>query len=263
LGTRDSYAPGVFCWVDHCVVEPEPIQRFYSELLGWDWEAQPADGHGYYAMATLEGDVVAGLAGMPEEMQASGAPPMWNSYISVADLASTLAKVDRAGGRVMIAATEVAEQGRLAVIVDPTGAGVSLWEPRQHRGATRVNAPGCWAWNELTTRDVQKAQAFYHEIFGWDYRVDTASGHAYYEILVDGRSQAGMMPMDANWPAEIPAHWMVYFSVADVDAAAAKASELGGGVCVPPTTIHPGRFAVLNDPAGGTFSAIRLNHPDD
>ena len=55
----------------------------------------------------------------------------------------------------------------------------------------------------------------------------------------------------------VPAHWMSYFTVDDVDAAAAKVKELGGNVCVPPTDIPVGRFAVVSDPAGATFSLFK------
>jgi predicted enzyme related to lactoylglutathione lyase len=61
------------------------------------------------------------------------------------------------------------------------------------------------------------------------------------------------------WPEWLPAHWMVYFAVDDVDAVAARAAELGGAVSVPPTDIVPGRFAVLGDPQGAVFSVIRMD----
>ena len=65
--------------------------------------------------------------------------------------------------------------------------------------------------------------------------------------------------MDDSWPEDMPPHWMVYFSVADTDATAARASELGGAAPVPPTDIPPGRMAVLNDPQGGYFTVLQLN----
>ncbi len=68
-----------------------------------------------------------------------------------------------------------------------------------------------------------------------------------------------MMAMVGDeWPADLPAHWMVYFAVADCDTTAARAAELGGVVSVPPNDLPMGRFAVLNDPQGGFFSVIAL-----
>jgi predicted enzyme related to lactoylglutathione lyase len=59
-----------------------------------------------------------------------------------------------------------------------------------------------------------------------------------------------------------PPHWMSYIAVDDVDTSAAKVWELGGKVCVPPTDIpNVGRFCVVNDPTGATFSLITLKAP--
>ncbi|HEX3647618.1 MAG TPA: VOC family protein, partial [Pseudonocardiaceae bacterium] len=76
--------------------------------------------------------------------------------------------------------------------------------------------------------------------------------------LLDGRSIGGMAPMDASIPAEVPAHWRVYFAVGDTDATVAKTSELGGSVVVPPMDIPQGRFAMLTDPQGAAFNVIKL-----
>jgi predicted enzyme related to lactoylglutathione lyase len=66
-----------------------------------------------------------------------------------------------------------------------------------------------------------------------------------------------MLQMTAEW-GDVPPHWMVYISVEDCDAAAKKVAELGGQVCVPPTDLpEVGRFAVINDPTGATFSIIK------
>jgi predicted enzyme related to lactoylglutathione lyase len=70
-----------------------------------------------------------------------------------------------------------------------------------------------------------------------------------------------MMAMDDTWPAEIPSHWMVYFAVEDVDASAARVTELGGTVSVPPSDIPPGRFSVVTDPHGAVLSLIALTEP--
>ncbi|MBJ7522389.1 MAG: VOC family protein, partial [Solirubrobacteraceae bacterium] len=62
-----------------------------------------------------------------------------------------------------------------------------------------------------------------------------------------------------RWPAEIPAHWMVYFAVENTDATVAHAKELGGTVSVEPFDLPVGRFAVLHDPHGALFSVIAMN----
>ncbi len=66
-----------------------------------------------------------------------------------------------------------------------------------------------------------------------------------------------MLQMTPEW-GEMPSHWMSYVAVPDVDATARRITALGGKVCVPPTDISVGRFAVVNDPTGATFSIITL-----
>jgi predicted enzyme related to lactoylglutathione lyase len=73
----------------------------------------------------------------------------------------------------------------------------------------------------------------------------------------DGKDVGGMLQMTAEW-AGVKPHWMAYVAVEDVDACAKKIPELGGKVCVPPTDISVGRFAVVEDPAGAVFSIITL-----
>jgi predicted enzyme related to lactoylglutathione lyase len=83
-------------------------------------------------------------------------------------------------------------------------------------------------------------------------------GASYTEWKLGDKTIAGMMTMPDMVPAEVPAHWLVYFGVADTDATVAKATELGATTIVPPTDIPPGRFAVLTDPDGATFAVIKM-----
>ena len=83
-----------------------------------------------------------------------------------------------------------------------------------------------------------------------------------YTMIKVGDAQAGgMMPMEGPMWDGIPTHWMVYFAVADCDGTAARVGESGGKVCVPPTEIAVGKFSVLNDPQGATFSIIQMSGP--
>jgi uncharacterized protein len=80
----------------------------------------------------------------------------------------------------------------------------------------------------------------------------------YTEWRLGDKPVAGMMSMPAMVPAEVPAHWLVYFATDDTDDTVAKASGLGATVLVPPTDIPPGRFSVLADPDGAAFAVIKL-----
>ena len=62
-----------------------------------------------------------------------------------------------------------------------------------------------------------------------------------------------------NTPPDTRPHWSVVFAVEDCDASAAKVSELGGSITVPPMDIPVGRFAVARDVGGASFGIIKLS----
>jgi predicted enzyme related to lactoylglutathione lyase len=245
-----EYVPGTPSWVDLGTADIAAALAFYSGLFGWECEDQGEDA-GHYTMCRLRGKNVAAISG-----QQNPGPPLWTTYVSVADADATAKKVAANGGTTLVEPFDVFDAGRMAVFMDPSGAAFSIWQPNRHIGAEIVNEPGALSWNELTTRDKDGAKAFYPAVFGWK-----AQDHGeYLEWELDGRVIAGLMPMVGDmWPPEVPNHWMVYFAVANTDASAARAAELGGTVSVPPTDIPPGRFAVINDPTGGTFSIITMS----
>jgi len=123
---------------------------------------------------------------------------------------------------------------------------------------------GEFCWNDLATTNVETCKKFYGELLGWKFKESDATGMAYSEISIDGQKTVGGMwqtdQCPEGEPSEMPPpHWMTYIAVDDVDASAAQVAELGGSVCVPPTDIpNTGRFAVINDPTGATFSLITL-----
>jgi predicted enzyme related to lactoylglutathione lyase len=128
---------------------------------------------------------------------------------------------------------------------------------------------GTFCWNELSTNNVETCKTFYTELLGWKLKTGTVTGEGmeYTEISNDGtRGFGGMYEMNKEWcnaAGEMPPpHWMSYIAVDDVDASAAKVWDLGGKVCVPPTDIpNVGRFSVVSDPTGATFSLITIKHP--
>jgi predicted enzyme related to lactoylglutathione lyase len=118
---------------------------------------------------------------------------------------------------------------------------------------------GTFCWNELATRDVEAAKKFYVGLLGWQLEGSTAAGMEYNEIVVAGEHIGGIYQMMPE-QGDAPSHWMAYVAVDDVDAKAEKAAELGGKVRVPPTDIpNVGRFCVITDPTGATFSLVKLS----
>jgi predicted enzyme related to lactoylglutathione lyase len=251
------YAPGTPNSVYLGTSDLDTAISFYRELFGWEARRDERPEAGGYTQMMLNGKVVAGAGPLFLDEQ----PTSWSTYISVADADEAAHLVTKAGGTVLMEPMDVFDAGRMAFVLDPTGAAVGIWQPGTHIGAELVGEPGTLCWNELTTRDIDTAKAFYGTVFGWRGATADLDGMAYTTWELDGTAIAGMVQMNEIWPAELPSHWMIYFAVADTDAAAAKAAELGGKVSVPPTDITPGRFAVLNDPQGAFFSVITMRAP--
>ncbi len=259
MGQVTSYASGTPAWVDLMTSDPEGSRRFYGELFGWDFQVGPAEA-GHYTMCQLHGLDVAGMGGdpAPEPM-----PTAWTTYMAIDDADAAAKRIVDNGGQLMMGPMDVMDQGRMAVAIDPTGAVFGLWQAGRHHGASLVNEPGTVSWNQVETRDLDAARRFYSAVFGYSWDdVDTGpGGPAYATFSVQGRVAGGALKMDDSWPANIPAHWMPYFAVADTDAAVATVGRLGGTVQLPPMDSPYGRFAVVSDPQGGVFTVIRPTTP--
>jgi len=146
----------------------------------------------------------------------------------------------------------------MAVFADPTGAVISIWQPGTHPGSGWVNERNTLCWNELSTRDLPAATAFYEAVFGWKAKTQGDADHQYTEWQLDGASVGGMMETPPMVPAEVPPHWLVYVAVDDTDAIVATAQELGATVVFGPVDIPPGRMATFIDPQGAMLAVIRM-----
>jgi len=102
---------------------------------------------------------------------------------------------------------------------------------------------------DLMTTDPEGSRAFYEAVVGWSFPERSSGGFTYPGIDAGGVGIGGLMAMDAA--AGLPAHWMPYIAVADIDAALARVAGLGGEVCQPAVELPGlGRFSIITDPAG-------------
>jgi uncharacterized protein len=246
MGVRTGYEPGTFCWVDVQTSDPPAAKQFYTALFGWDYEDFPTGDERSYSIARIEGRDVAAIAPLP----AGGLPPHWNCYVSVTDAAQTAARARELGATIVRDAGDVGDSGRLAVLQDPDGALLALWQPGEHFGASLVNEHGALCWNDLLSPDPGASAGFYRELFGWEIAEVPGSDGAYWGIANGAIRNGGIM---AAPPGAHPA-WNLYFAVPDADAAVARAGELGGETVMEPMDVPAGRFAVLRDPEGAVFS---------
>jgi predicted enzyme related to lactoylglutathione lyase len=278
---RETYPPGVTCFVDTERADVDAAAAFYGGLFGWTFDDRtPPGAPSRFLMALLDGLAVAGIASAPD-----GAAPAWNTYVSVESADAVVPLVTSAGGTVVAAPADVGEAGRRATFADPEGAEFRVWQPGRTHGVQVVNAPGAWNWSDLETRELEAAKAFYSAVFGWEYQlVDFGQGESamirvpgYGEHLealtpgtIAGHKELGAPEgfsdaigwMQAPGHPETPARWAVTFSVADADDTARRTPGLGGEVLVEPFDVPYVRMAVLRDPDGVTFAIGKFQPPE-
>ncbi|MBL9107425.1 MAG: VOC family protein [Myxococcales bacterium] len=253
-----GYSEGAPCWADLSTPDLQGAMRFYGPLLGWSFD-EPVAEMGHYTMARVRGKMVAGLAPLMPEM---GFPPAWSLYMWTDDADATAARVADAGGKLIMPVMDIPGAGRMMFAFDSTGAAFGAWQPGNHRGSELYDEPGALCWAEVNTRDGAATDLFYKRVFGYAEQKQIGDGKTFdYTVWqAGGEDVCGRMLMSSpEWPAEIPPHWMIYFDIADVDAACTRVAELGGKVCHGPFDSPHGRIAVINDPYGVTFSLIQRN----
>jgi predicted enzyme related to lactoylglutathione lyase len=258
MTTMTSYPHGVPSWIDLATPDPAASKAFYAELFGWEYSDEPTDRPGSdYVMARKGEHSAAGMMQLSEQMVASGMPPVWTTYVSVSDIDAVVAAVEPAGGTVLQPPMDVMDAGRMAVLADPTGAVVALWQAKDHIGAEVVNEHGALSWNELLTPDPGRAAAFYGQVLGWSAETAPMPTGDYTVFFVPGGNESGIAGAMAPPDPGMPAHWGVYFNVDDVEATVARARELAAQVVMEPTAIEQvGTLAVIVDPQGATFSVM-------
>ena len=251
-----EYPSGSPSWADLLCKNGQVAKDFYSALFGWTYDDHPAGPGMVYTMFSHDGVPVCASAepGPGQE----NLPPHWSVYVTVDDLGAAVERARNAGGTVLMEPFDVMDVGRMALIQDQEGAVLRLWYPLKHAGAGKMHEPGSLCWFELATTDPESASAFYTQLLQAEAAADPNTDFPYTLVKVSGVQVAGILQIGEDW-GPVPPNWGVYFGVDDVDAAVARAQELGGKICVEPRDIEDfARFAVLFDPDGAVFSIIQL-----
>ncbi|WP_367847694.1 VOC family protein [Rhodoferax sp. WC2427] len=122
-----------------------------------------------------------------------------------------------------------------------------------------ANTPCEFVWYELMTSDGPAAEAFYQAVVGWTVKDAEMPGMRYALASAGGTQVGGIMtlPSEAKAAGAQPG-WSGYIAVPDVDAHAARLTQMGGTVHVPGTDIPGvGRFAMVSDPQGAVFALFK------
>lgn len=112
---------------------------------------------------------------------------------------------------------------------------------------------GHFHWNELMTRDVPAAQKLYADALGWTFQQMPMPDGTLYHLCMAGEAMVGGMFDISKNPQfdQMPAAWMNYIAIDDVDAALEKAKKQGAQVMGEPFDVQGvGRIAMVMQPDG-------------
>lgn len=279
---RTSYPSGVPCWVDLIQPDLDATIAFYGGLFDWTFQVRTPEGAPMrYAYALLDGLVVGGLGG---PSQGDADPSGWTSYVAVTSADEAAAAVEANGGRVLSPPTDISRAGRVALCTDPEGAVFGLWQGGENKGAQQANAPGSWNFSELHVADPERAERFYGAVFGWELDAfeltpGVKSGlwrlPGYGDFLAESDPEIRERQAASQAPAgfadavaileaaggEVEPHWSVTFSVADADAAMARALALGATEVTPLFDTEYTRMGTVADPQGAVLRLSQYRPP--
>lgn len=243
---------GAPCWVSLSTGDLEAAQRFYADVLGWEYRAGSLGEE--FRVAMSGGVPVAGLAAVARTMQVR---VEWTPFFAVEDADAAAARVGERSATVAVGPIRMGN-GRTAMCADPAGATFGFWEGEVLR-SWHVADRHPPARLELHTRDAFAMAIFYGEVFGWateSGRVEVDYQYDAVVVRVDGRTVATLLggAIGEAPDPQVRPRWEVSFYVDDVDAVAKAAVSAGGRVATGPVDTPFGRAAGLRDPEGGLFT---------
>jgi len=247
---------GRFVWSELMTSDTKGAQAFYGKVVGWG--AKNADVPGVaYTLFTAGERQTAGLMTIPEDARKAGARPAWVGYVAVDDVDTIEGKIKERGGTLCHAPTDIPGVGRFAVATDPHGAVFAVI-----KGTTEApdfpasDAPGETGWHELYAGDPASDFDFYSGLFGWKKTesFDMGPMGTYQLFAWNGKDTGGMMPKPATVPKP---HWLYYFNVDAIDAAAGRVKANKGQVINGPMEVPGGQWIVqCVDPQGAQFALL-------
>jgi uncharacterized protein len=116
-----------FTWHELYTPNPEGAIEFYTQALGFGKQEMDMGEMGSYKMLTKEGKGVCGIMSTTEG-EAQGAPTHWATYLAVDDVDARIAKCTELGATVVVPAMDIPTVGRMALIADPQGAHIWLFQ---------------------------------------------------------------------------------------------------------------------------------------
>lgn len=241
--------PGKFIWHDLLTPEPEKVGQFYQALFGWTIDYQE-----HYAVV-LNGDKrIAGIIkAQSADKQAKGG--LWIPSVSVADVDASASLVTANGGEILKGPIDMGERGRAVLIRDPQQADLLLLRAKGGDPAAADTAIGDWLWDELWSKDPSDAETFYGAVLGYGKVLKTDD---YSVLMRDQKWRAGIRRVHDKIKHLL---WVPVVRVADANATARRAKELGGIVWVAPGELPASPNTALIADTSGALLLIQRWSP--
>ncbi len=249
-GRHDS---GRVVWRDLISDTPAESRRFYEELFGWEFEGVGTlfdlGGEDAYSLIRHNGRLIGGMVNEARLQNQADDISQWVVLMSVADVDAAAARFAEEGGEVLTPPTDVADRGRMAIVVDPQGALLALVQTAAGDPERHQPGYGDFLWDELWTTDLEAATSFYTGMTGLtEDDVELAGDRTYRVLNRGGAPTLGVMshPFEEQRPV-----WVTYIRVEDPAAITARVAELGGTVYLEAQD-RPlgGQVALIADPSG-------------
>ncbi len=250
-----AYETNRFCWHKLLTTEPEKVEAFYTEVLGWKTLSLEMDGEP--ATFFMANDAALGHHAKPK---VQGTPTHWMNYLRVDDVDESTQAALSNGGQVLTEPTDI-PPGRFSVVAAPSGAALTFFHEADE-AATNHHPGGLGAveWTELHSTDVDRDLTWLTSTLGFDIGEMPIPGGTYYLLKTGDTMRGGLVK--AMMP-DAPSMWLTWFSVDSADDAVARARTQGGKVLSEPMDMPGvGRMAIVADNAGGVFGVMQSESKD-
>jgi uncharacterized protein len=257
---------GDFIWYELLTSNADAAGDFYGKVVGWTSTNSDMPEMDYRFFSSSDGsdnkDGVGGYMAITPKMAEGGARPAWVGYIGVDDVDASVETITASGGAIYMQPQDVPNVGRMAMVADPQGAPFYVMKGASddvsHSFAATEPKVGHCAWNELATSEPEAAIGFYASQFGWakDGEMDMGPMGTYHMMAASGaRFMIGGIMRKV--PEDPQSHWLYYFRVDDIDAAAERITAHGGRIHIPAMEIPGGDYSLAAaDPDGAYFGLV-------
>lgn len=251
MAESEQITGGAPCWVELVAPDDPAAAWFYAQLFGW--EIRPLSNAFERYLVFFNEDRPIGACNQYGPAEATG----WCVFLATEDAGRALEAAQQGGGRLLSPAVAVADLGTAALIEDPAGASVGLWQPKAFQGFSNGSRPGDPIWYELESSDWGGTASFYETVFGLQARPRGRVAAGQTQLLAGGRLVAGLC--DSKATAERRrARWKPHFAVSDLSAAVERVIRLGGELVGPVSENGRGYRVSIADPRGGCFELATL-----